>query len=647
MKKLSIYVFLFFGPLGVIAQKGNYKTLADKAFDNNDFYEAANYYLKAATGKSTVSVNNVPFYSSGKYTRGQQQTDKAYIMYRLAESYRLYQDYTKAAIWYLKVINDNQYPLARLWYATCLRANNNFDETLKQSQLFMISYKADAKYMTMVQREIDGCNFAMQQLKNPEDVIISPITTLNGSEGDYSLTINGDAYWFTSSRFTENKIHLNQVYTAAIKQTSPSTAIDFKRFDKGVPFEYGTPSLDASGKRMYVTRWRKSGNKTVTEICYSKLENGKWQQPHELNPNVNIGGFNARQPFVTADGKRLFFASNKPGGQGGDDIWVSNLNADGQAMNAVNLGSTINSAYDEQAPYYDAARKKLVFSSDGFIGMGGFDFFESDDDTGIWTKPVNMGYPVNSSKDDLYYTIDPKDKDRFYFSSNRRSDCCLSLFTALIKSQYMVGEVIDCKTQQGLPGVKVLLKDSITEKNISQLSTDARGKYLFKVNNKNPCRLELSKEGYFTKSFSQKGGAVQRADTLFNPQICLDSFKVNRPILIKDIYFDYDKATLRALSITELNKLVVIMNDNPTIRIELGSHTDSIGKYDANLRLSQARAQSCVNYLISNGINAARITAKGYGETMPVAPNSLLNGKDNPVGRQLNRRTTFTVKSLN
>lgn len=647
MKKLSIYVFIFFVPLEVIAQKGNYKTLGDKAFDNNDFYEAANYYLKAATGKSTVSVNNVPFYSSGKYTRGQQQTDKAYVTYRLAESYRLYQDYTNAAMWYLKVINDNQYPLARLWYATCLHANNNFDESLKQLQQFMISYKADAKYRTMVQREIDGCNFAVQQLKKPKDVIISPITTLNGVEGEYSLTINGDAYWFTSSIFTENKTHLNQVYTTAIKQSSPSTAIDFRKFDKGVSFEYGTPSLDASGERMYVTRWHKSGNKTITEICYSKLENGKWQQPHELNPNVNIRGFNARQPFVTADGKRLFFASNKPGGQGGDDIWVSNLNADGQAINAVNLGGTINSVYDEQAPCYDAAHRKLVYSSDGFIGMGGFDFFESQGDTGTWTEPVNMGYPVNSSKDDLYYTIDPKDKDRFYFSSNRLSDCCLSLFTGLIKLQYIVGEVIDCKTQQGLPGVKVLLRDSITKMDISQLSTDASGKYLFKVNNKNPCGLELSKEGYFTKSFYQKGIAVQRADTLFNPQICLDSFKVNVPILIKDIYFDYDKATLRVLSITELNKLVVIMNDNPTIRIELGSHTDSIGRYDVNLRLSQARAQSCLNYLISKGINAARITAKGYGETMPVAPNSLFNGKDNPVGRQLNRRTTFTVKSIN
>ncbi len=643
---LPIYLFILFMPLCAIAQKGNYKTLGDSAFDNNDFYEAANYYLKAATGKSTVSANNVPFYSSGKYTRAQQQADKAYVAYRLAESYRLYQDYANAAIWYLKVIDDKQYPLARLWHAACLRANNNLVDALMMLQQFIVSYKTDDKYMAIAHRETDNCNFAIQQLKCPGAVIVSSIETLNGGEGDYALSINGNAYWFTSSRFIENKTHLNQVYSANLNGPSSPAIVDFNHFDKEVLFDYGTPSLDATGKRMYLTRWYKTGKRIITEIYYSKLENGKWQQPLVLNTNVNTAGFNARQPFVAPDGKRLFFVSNKPGGQGADDIWVSDLNAVGQPLNAVNLGAIINSPYDEQAPFYDAVEKKLVFSSNGFTGMGGFDFFESKYGTGNWARPVNMGYPVNSTKDDLYYTIDPINRERFYFSSNRSSDCCLSLFSGQIKSLYIAGSVIDCKTQRGLFGVKVELMDSVAKKSIEQLSTATNGKYIFKVNGKNHYILRLSKDGYFTKYVYPKPDIIQRADTLFCPDLCLDPFKINVPMLIKDVYFDYNKATLRSASVTELDKLVLIMNDNPTIKVEMGSHTDSIGKAEANLRLSQARAQSCVNYLITKGISPERIVAKGNGETMPVAPNSLPNGKDNPEGRQLNRRTTFTVKSI-
>jgi OOP family OmpA-OmpF porin len=647
MKKLAMYLFILFIPLGAMSQQRNNKELGDKAFANNDFYEAAIYYQKAASGKPTVSGNNVPFYSSGKYTHKQQQADLPYVTYRLAECYRLYQDYTNAAIWYPKIVSDSKFPLAQLWYATCLRANGNYDEALKQLQQFTVAYKTDDRYKALAQHEIDDCNYAIQQLKNPQSTTVSPFTTINGSGGDYALVINNNAYWFTSSRSLENNRYLNKIYTSPLKSASSPIAIDFKKVDKAITFEYGTPSLDASGKKMYLTRWYKTANKTVTEICYSKLINGKWQQPEELNPNVNVDNFNARQPFVTTDGQRLFFTSNKPGGQGGDDIWVSDLNTDGQAMNAMNLGATINSTYDEQSPFYDAVHKKLVYSSNGFVGMGGFDLFESDGDTGTWAKPINMGYPVNSSKDDLYYIADPENNDRFYFSSGRASECCLSIFTGQIKSQYLAGKIIDCKTQQGLSGAKVILKDSVTKQLIGQVNTDATGKYMVKLNSKNPYRLELSKESYFTRSVYSQNNAVQRADTLFNPDLCIDPFKINVPILIKDIYFDYNSAMLRTVSIVELNKLVVIMNDNPTIKVEVGSHTDSVGKDDANLRLSQSRAQSCVTYLITKGISPARIVAKGYGETMPAAPNSLPNGNDNPAGRQLNRRTTFTVKSVN
>lgn len=151
-------------------------------------------------------------------------------------------------------------------------------------------------------------------------------------------------------------------------------------------------TLDA----MYLTRWYKAGDKTIHFIYLSKWQNNTWSEPVKLNINVNAEGFNSIQPFVTPDGKHLFFSSNKPGGRGGDDIWMSDLDADGNPTSSINLGSTINTPMDEQAPYYNVLKKKLTYSSKGFTGLGGFDFFESWYDGEKWSQPINMGYPCIS-----------------------------------------------------------------------------------------------------------------------------------------------------------------------------------------------------------------------------------------------------------
>ncbi|RYE18949.1 MAG: hypothetical protein EOP42_29885, partial [Sphingobacteriaceae bacterium] len=377
------------------------------------------------------------------------------------------------------------------------------------------------------------------------------------------------------------------------------------------------------------------------------LENNQWTAPKRLNINVNITGFNAIQPFVTADGKQLYFASNKPGSLGGYDLWMSELDSQGNPLPSVNLGNLINTPQDEQAPYYNPQQKKLIYSSKGFTGLGGFDFMESVGEPGKWTKPTNLGYPMNSAKDDLYYATDPDEPGLAYISSDRQSECCLELFTvknSMPKNKIFLvsGSVLDCDQQKLLADAKVSLVDSVSKKTVKQVFTDAAGKYQFEVKDKNSYQLTVEKEGYFTKKV-QLLSFKKNADTLKNPAICLKPFVVGKAIVLKNIFFDYKKADIRADSKIELNVLVTIMKDNPDIKIELSAHTDAIGGEDYNQKLSQARAQSCVNYLIQSGISNEKITAKGYGETRPVAPNILSNGKDNPEGRQLNRRTEFMV----
>lgn len=648
MKKFLLYLISLLFPAIGFAQSAGYRALADSAFKRQEYYTAAFYYRHIAEGTTAIVKNGLPANQGAGKSSPSKKGATPYIIYHLAESYRLYKDYTDAAIWYSLANSGEtvkQYPLTPLWYGISLQANGKYNEALEQLNRF-ISTGGDEKYLALARKEITSCQYALKQLENPRAVEVSPLVFLNKDQGDYALSVNLGRYWFTSSRMLEkDKFYTNRIYSSAILDSTRALATNFGAFDKESQIEYATPALTGNGDRMYLTRWYKKGGKTVSAIYLSKLVSGVWQQPEKLNNTVNAEGFNAKHPYVTPDGRRLFFSSDRPGGEGGDDIWESDLDAYGQPTTVSNLGNTVNTVYDEQSPCYDQANKALFFSSTGFTGMGGFDIYRSDGDFGHWSVPANLGYPVNSSKDDLYYNLDPNNANKFYLSSARGSDCCLSLFTGQYQALYINGKVIDCGSGKGMAGARVLLKDPAIKRGILAAVTDTGGNYFFKVKEKLPrYQVEISRKGYFTKTVP---APVVRPgiDTLINPDICMQSYKVNQPIRIDDIYFDFGNANLRPESFATLDKLAAIMTDNPKIIIELASHTDGIGSDAGNLKLSQKRAEACVSYLLLKGVKPGRITARGYGKRVPVAPNKLPNGKDNPAGRQLNRRTTFTVKS--
>jgi len=650
MKKATFIIIILAIVKSSYAQyKETPKAFGDKAFANKDYYEAAFYYKQAAEGLSLVTVQAIPYASSKSEKKG-KPVDRAYICYQLAESYRLYENFLKAEPWYYKVLDENyeaKYPLARFWYGICLRANQHFDESIKQLQQFQSAYTGDAKYKAIAQREIETCLFAKEQYQYPMLVEVAGLKSPLHSDGsDYSIIQRNNDIYFTSSRLIKGeKKRQNKIYINKEKQADP-IAINFMDDKSKDQLEYGTPSFNPGAQKMYFTRWYKDGSKTIYGIYTSEYVNGNWSAPVALNSNVNAAGFKSIQPFVTANGSQLYFASDKPGGLGGDDIWVSDLDPDGNPINSINLGSTINTPLDEQAPYYDMAGKRLVYSSMGFTGLGGFDFFESFYNGEKWLAPQNLGYPMNSPKDDLYYMPDRDNARKIYLSSDRESDCCLGVFQAEDKRYILAGMITDCDNRTPLPGVKVSFIDSISRKVIKQVVSDNSARYAFTVDTKRPYFLMLEKANYFTKNIAVPPLANIRGDTLFNPDVCLQPYQINKPIAIANVLFDYNKATLRPESKAVLNGLVTIMKDNPKIKVELAAHTDSIGNDVYNMTLSQARAQSCVDYIVLSGVDETRIYAKGYGKRKPVAPNSLPNGKDNPEGRQLNRRTEFTVVNV-
>lgn len=624
MKKSLIILFAMFMSVRMNAQQyPEYKRSGDKAFVHKEYFEAAYFYKKYLDEKKGKKL---------KYT--------LFTYYRLAESYRLYENYAEAKAWYKKVIDTDaaKYPLARLWYGVCLRAGANFDEATAQLQQFKDTYNGESRYSLLADMEIKNCRYAKGQylVYSAKKVIKSK--TFTSEQGDYALTKNQANYFLTSSRFTIGDKHLNRIYTVSGNEVKLAGL----NWNDAADAEYGTASLTGGGGTMYFTRWIKQNGITTCSIYVSKLQNNSWTTPVKLNNYVNAQGFNAIQPFVTPDGRRLFFVSSKPGGQGGEDIWISDLDADGNALNAVNAGSTINTAYDEQSPYYDVPQKKLIYSSKGFTGMGGFDFFESLNNAGTWTVPGNMGYPVNSVKDDLYYYPEDGAENKFYISSDRQSDCCLNIFEVTATVPVLKGLVIDCDTHEPLPGVKVSFVNPANRTVIKELVSDITG-YTFELSSLGAYQLKLEKQGYITQDIPFTITDEVRTDTLYETPACLQAYKLGTPIVLENILFDFDKSTLTTSSQLILDGLVDILNSNPTINIELAAHTDSKGSDEYNLQLSQNRAAACVSYIVSKGIKSSRLYAKGYGETKPVAPNRLANMQDNPAGRQLNRRTEFTI----
>ncbi|GAB3927851.1 OmpA family protein [Mucilaginibacter myungsuensis] len=630
----------------------NFKALGDKAFKVKNFYEAAYYYRKAADQMNIAPQGQeIPYQArTTKKVATPSPADVNYLTFQLAESYRGYENYLEAEGWYYKVLNSNaegDHPLARYWYGVCLRANQHFDNAIKQLTQFKDGYRGEGDYVANANKEIANCKFAIDQYKYPmlmESMKLKGEWNSDGS--NYAMITRDDNFYFTSSRLVkDDKRRLNKLYKSTGKGVPQ--IIDLKIEDEKKNEEYGTPALNPDGSKMYFTRWYKEGAKTVCNIFKMEMTGGVWGTAKALNSNINLQGFNALQPFVTIDGKRLYFVSDKPGGQGGQDIWFAELDGNGEPINSTNVGASINTDKDEQSPYYDLANKRLVYASKGMVGLGGFDLYESQGDMGYFSKPKNMGYPINSAKDDLYYQPDKNNDTQFYMSSDRESDCCLELFQMTDKRYILAGLVTDCDAKKPLPGVKVSFIDSISKDVVAEMTTGKGAKYNFRVATTRPFQMRLEKEKYFSKVLPvtrPKGQMLN--DTLMSPEVCLQPFEVNRPIVIANVLYDYAKADLRQESKEVLNGLVTIMKDNPNIKVELSAHTDSVGSDAYNNNLSQARAQSCVDYIVSSGVDSTRIFAKGYGKTKPTAPNSLPNGADNPEGRQLNRRTEFMVLKL-
>lgn len=639
----------------------DYLKAADEYFHHADYNSAAEYYDKfLGTNKKTTQEEYNPYKpQNAARKKDKSVTTREQAIYRLGECYRLLNFPSKAEGYYKKIIDmgSNQFPLVHFHYATQLRALAKYEEAGESLKIFLAAYKTDDNYRRTAERELQNLAYIMEQLSRKDlkyySVKKAP-AELNTTGANYAPSWLGtDGLLFTSTRPadspTNKKIYTNRIYKAHYSKGIVTDVIP-----AGVPqneqTHHGTASISPDGKTMYFTRWSVSGTDKSSAIFSSFRTDDGWSEPVMLDETVNAAGASAQQPYITGDGKLLFFSSNKSGGMGGFDLWFAPI-SNGKAGSAINLGATINTAFDEQAPFYHHESGTLVFSSNGRVGMGGFDFFKSKGSNTSWSEPENLGYPVNSIKDDIYFVSRGPAKnilEDVMLSSDREADCCLELYSLhkVIPVKQVSGKVVSCETKLPMAGVTVNFINTQNNAVVLMRTTGKDGSYSLTLDEYQPLKAVANFPGYVEASITFNAPGNAEDLMLNNPDICLD--EVFPPAMgtievIDNIYFDFDKAEIREESFAALDKLAEKLIKNPLAVLEISGHTDSKGTDDYNQKLSEDRARNCVSYLVGKGVNADQLVSAGYGEKMPVEPNENSDGSDNPQGREKNRRIEFKV----
>lgn len=668
---------------------------AEKLFNQKNYYEAAQYYEKYLTGeKSSKRASSSPFAVRKKGTENMEGTvARQGAVFRLAESYRLHNDYKQAEKWYKEASSYSlsSYPASQFWYGVTLRANQKYDEAIKVITEFRNSRTVKDEWTIAADRELENLRYIRAQATESRKMFTVTRKPDAANTSAYALAISpGKEVFFTAVFEDSSKMYKGYPsYSARLYSAVDSGNIREHAKLVNIPeepgYNNGLPTVTSDGQQLFFTRWLKKDGTTISAIYTSrKQQDGTWSTPKKLAAPVNMEGSNSTQPFVTADGRYLIFSSDRKGGFGKYDIWFAKLNADLEPVSVQNMGIFINTPNDEATPWYHPATKSLVFSSNGHVGMGGFDIYAStgDIETAQWSHPVNPGEPVNSTKDDQYYvgTDDVNLWNTGWLSSDRETDCCLDLFAVVQDNvQFISGKVVDEKTGEPLKGVSLLIRDPKKNDSIILVrETDSLGLYQFELRNTSRYSIVAQKPTYnndtsnYTVTILTGRDSIQNkdlalsADEIFDPDIGEppdpsvgeEPFKpdkgkgppkkppgdiydpASRPMLIAR--FEFDKSFLQKKYYHNLDTLIKLMERNPSMIVEVGGHTDAFGTEEYNLRLAQDRVDVCINYLVERGINAERLIGRSYGESSP-AVREIVDGRDNPEGRAINRRVEFRI----
>lgn len=621
----------------------------------DDLYKAGSYF------------NAIDYYQQLK----QEQERNPYLTYQLAECYWMTRDYVPASHYYHEafLLAPKLYPEATFKEAIMLKMQGQYEVAIGQFNKFIADNpKTYKKLKLRAKREIEGCTMAMNSIKDPQSVnVLNAGPNVNSAYTELSPYPLGDtALLFATMRQNvevqvdkrKKDDYMSRMMVSHKQENVPIAdsfqwSLTFKDGQFNDPrFHVGNGVFSPGGDRFYFSKCAEEDSmKVICKIYVSKFEGSQWSIPELLGEGINDEG-SSTQPCVAKVGKKeiLFFSSNrKLQSRGGYDIWYSVIDPrNGTYRRPQNAGKQINTEMDEITPYYDSRVNKLYFSSNGWVTMGGFDIYSADGGPSRYTNITNLGYPVNTCADELYFVKDPAGKPDAYLVSNRigsialkNPTCCDDIWRIQYEPKLSVmGKVVDCDSKQPMTDIVVKMIDD--KGNLKTYNT-TDGNFAFNMSRGNTYVITGDRQGYSTTRATVNTSDVKRSDPDDTAYVTICLSKIVNRFRVSNVYYDYDKANLRPESVASLDSLINFMKDNPSLSVEVYSYADAKGTKKYNDKLSEARAKSVREYLISNSIEESRLIAKGYGATDFVKPNTTPDGKDNPINRQMNRRTEFKI----
>jgi outer membrane protein OmpA-like peptidoglycan-associated protein len=463
--------------------------------------------------------------------------------------------------------------------------------------------------------------------------------SINSKVSEYfpAITIDGRQLFYTRRVNSVNE----DFYESSLVDNSwkPSKSLPG---DINTMLNEGAQNISQDGEWLIFTGCNFPEGHGSCDLYISYLTSQGWSAPENLGENINTESWESA-PSLSPDKRDLYFASNRAGGMGKSDIYVSHRNPDGTWSAPENAGPEINTSGNESCPFIHADNQTLYFTSDGHPGYGGDDLFlVKKQPGGKWSEAENLGYPINTIENEGSLVIAADGKTAYYASDRSDSKGGLDLYTFELRSDvrplktlWIKGKVFDSKTKKGLPSA-VELTDLETRELLSKVQTDEKGTYLITLPVGRDYAFNVNRRGYlfYSENFPLSKNVP---DSTYNIDIPLEPLQTNATVILKNIFFDVNRYELKPESSTELDNIVELLKENPSLKIQINGHTDNVGKPADNLKLSNSRANAVIQYLIGKGIDAKRLSSKGWGETQPIAENSTEQGKAQ------NRRTEMKV----
>lgn len=637
--------------------KLNYNKLrktADKLGTKGSYFNALEYYEQALA-------------------KAKNDNKKTQMYSQLGNANFFLRDYKAAEGYYEKAIALNskpkKYPLLNFQLANTYKALAKYDSSIVEYKAFIEKEKSNPAFVRAVEKakiELKGSQFAQEYVnEDPDFKIKNAGENVNGPFTDYGPEIVNNKLYF--SKINSDKVivlddkvdekEFSKIYFSEMNGDTLDIFQDFVENVNTSEVHVGNPSFSKDGNMVYFTKC--TLNKEMQSLCKifkSTRVNNEWSEAVELNGNINLDNTTSTQPqIIELEGSQLlYFVSNRAGGSGGKDIWYVTINKDDEYSAAKNIGSPINTAFDEVSPYFSEKTNNFYFSSNGHPSFGGLDVFKATKDTeGEWNSTVeNLGFPVNSSLDDYDFILDDSETAG-YLASNRigiislKSETCCDDIFAINPTNvdlFVTGKVFveNAQDRSVLESADLYLYDNKTDERLAEIEYKDGKAFVAELETEMDYKIVAIADGFEDAEISFKTEGISKSDTL-EYNLVLKNKDLTGHIL-STIYYEFDKSRLRADAPDSLRKVVSFMEAYPDVIIEIASHTDSKGTEEYNLELSERRSLSVKNYLIyQKEISEKRLVNLWFGESKPAAPNNLEDGSDNAEGRDLNRRTQFKV----